>query len=353
MITLLALIGGTGFAATPAGDAGLASSIVTNPILRPPAQDPQITFHEGRYYYCESNADGVYLRVADDFTGLARAEPHRVWAPARRGRFTKNIWAPELHILDGRAHIYVAADDGDNANHRMGVLVAESGDILGPYRLVSILETQGWAIDGTVFTLADGRRYFIWSGWPGQENGQQNLYIARMKSPTELEGGRVLLKQPDQGWERHAMPICEGPQVLQREGRSFVVYSASGSWTADYCLGLLAFEGEDPLQAGHWTAGGRVFARNEFAHGVGHCAFVTSADGDDWIVYHTKTEPSDGWEDREVRAQPFRWDSKGWPVFGMPVNPILPLPKRFGKTLFFAGAEAVGAGAAVSGARVN
>ena len=318
----------TAFAETPVvtGASPAGFGLFQNPLLRPPAQDPQVTYHRGRYYYCESSPQGVFLRAAADLAGLVQAPARRVWAPEARGPMSKNIWAPELHILDGRAYIYVAADDGDNAKHRMGVLAAETDDIGGPYRLVSVLETGGWAIDGTVLELEGGRRYFIWSGWPGKKDGRQNLYIAAMKSPTELAGPRVLIKQPDQAWERGAMPICEGPQVLRREGKIFVIYSASGSWTADYCLGMLVLEGGDPMNAVNWRPAGRVFARNAFACGVGHCGFATSPDGrEDWLVYHAKTVARDGWGDREVRAQPFTWDARGWPVFGEPVDPRQPV----------------------------
>ena len=319
----------TAFAETPVVTGALPASFGSfqNPLLRPPAQDPQVTYHRGHYYYCESSSRGVFLRVATDMAGLAHAPARRVWAPEANGPMSKNIWAPELHILDGRPYIYVAADNGDNAKHRMGVLSAETDDVAGHYRLVSMLDTGGWAIDGTVLELAGGRRYFIWSGWPGKKDGQQNLYIAAMKSPTELVGPRVLIKQPDQAWERRAMPICEGPQVLRRDGKTFVIYSASGSWTADYCLGMLVFEeGDDPMKAANWRSAGQVFARNSFACGVGHCGFTTSPDGrEDWLVYHAKTVARDGWGDREVRAQPFTWDARGWPVFGEPVDPRLTL----------------------------
>lgn len=331
-LSLLLLVA-MGIATSASAEAAAAASpafappiAFTNPLLRPPAQDPQITYHNGKYYYCESSEEGIFLRVAGDFAALGQTSRRRIWAPAKRGPVSHHIWAPELHILDGKAYIYFAADDGDNDRHRMGVLVAETDDLAGPYRLASVLETDGWAIDGTVLTLNDGKRYFIWSGWPGKKNGRQNLYIAPMKSPTELAGARVLIKQPDQAWERRAMDICEGPQVLQRNGRTFVVYSASGSWTADYCLGMLVLDGADPLDAKSWTPAGQVFARNQFAYGVGHCSFVSSADGqEDWLVYHAKNLRRDGWHDREVRAQPFTWDQRGWPVFGEPVNPVLPL----------------------------
>jgi len=313
-------------AAEPTALAPLAPQVFTNPLLQPPAQDPQITYQDGHYYYCESSEEGIFMRKSRDFGSLGQAPRQRVWAPANNGPVSHHIWAPELHILDGKAYIYFAADDGDNDNHRMGVLVAETDDLAGSYRLAGVLDTGTWAIDGTVLTLDDGRRYFIWSGWPGKKNGQQNLYISAMKSPVELSGSPVLIKEPDQEWERRAMPICEGPQVLRRDGRTFIVYSASGSWTADYCLGMLVLDGANPLDATTWKPAGQVFARNEFAYGVGHCGFVSSPDGrEDWLVYHAKNKRRDGWSDREVRAQPFTWDERGWPVFGEPVDPLLPL----------------------------
>lgn len=114
------------------------------------------------------------------------------------------------------------------------------------------------------------------------------------------------------------MPICEGPQVLRRAHQTFVVYSASASWTADYCLGMLVHRGGDLMDPSAWTKSGQVFGRNEYAVGVGHCGFVRTPEGQDWILYHAKTRNRPGWADREVRAQTFTWDRAGHPVFGMP-----------------------------------
>ena len=104
------------------------------------------------------------------------AESRRVWAPPARGPVSRNIWAPELHQIDGKFYIYFAADNGVNANHRMWVLAAVTDDPAGSYRLVGSLETGGWAIDGTVLTDVFGNHTFVWSGWPGSTNGRQNLY---------------------------------------------------------------------------------------------------------------------------------------------------------------------------------
>lgn len=291
-----------------------------NPVLPAPAQDPHVMWHRGLYYYCESSSEGIFVRVARDFLALAEAPRRLVWSPSPTGPASKNIWAPEMHFLDGRCYLYFAADDGRNANHRMWVLAAETSDPAGRYALAGRLETGGWAIDGTILSDARGGRFFVWSGWPGKRNGRQNLYIARMQSPVELVGERVLIAEPQHAWERRGMAICEGPQILQRNGRTFIVYSASGSWTEHYCLGLLAHDGGEFLDPHAWRKVGPVFEKNAHGWGVGHCGFVTAPDGSDWILYHAKTSRKPGWTDREVRAQRFSWRSDGLPFLGAPVS---------------------------------
>ena len=116
------------------------------------------------------------------------------------------------------------------------------------------------------------------------------------------------------------MPICEGPEILKHSERTFIVYSASGSWTQHYCLGMLVNEDGQFLNPSSWRKVGPVFAGIDSVFGVGHCSFIRSPDGtEQWIVYHAKEKKEDGWEDRSVRAQPFTWDADGRPVFGTPV----------------------------------
>jgi len=197
--------------------------------------------------------------------------------------------------------------------------VLEANDPFGPYVCRGALETSGWAIDGTILRQPNGALYFVWSGWPGRENGQQNLYIAPMRNPWTLSGPRVLLAQPEHSWECVDMAICEGPQILQNEGRTFLVYSASGSWTVDYCLGLMELEGDDPLNTSSWQKKGCVFKKTSQVWGIGHCSFVKSPDGtENWIVYHAKSKKKKGWADRNVRTQQFGWTEEGLPCFGEP-----------------------------------
>ncbi len=286
--------------------------------------------HGGFYYYCESrNKRQVFIRRSKTLAGIGQDPGVCVWTAPSRGKNSDNVWAPELHLIDGRWFIYYAADDGRNENHRMWALECDGPDPRGKYRSCGRLETGGWAIDGTVLVLDDGRKYFIWSGWPGRRNIQQNLYIASMRDPVTLAGGRVLLSTPEKPWERAAMPICEGPQVLKRNGDIFIVYSASASWTSDYCLGLLHNKSTDVLNPATWTKHGPVFQKTDQVWGVGHCSFVKSlCQTEDWIIYHSKSSRGQGWEDRDVHAKRFTWTGDGFPDFGEPAPrriPALPL----------------------------
>jgi GH43 family beta-xylosidase len=292
-----------------------------NPLLPPHSADPWIIFHEGWYYYCESRNDqrSICIRTSRTIAGIADDPGAFVWHAPPKGATSNAVWAPELHWLDGRWYIYFAADNGYNENHRMWVLESETSDARGNYRCRGPMSTGGWAIDGTVLE-EDGSRYFIWSGWPGRQNGQQNLYAALMKDPLTLAGPRVLLCTPDQPWERRAMPICEGPQVLKRNGTVFLVYSASGSWTPDYCLGMLIHRSGDILNPDSWEKRGPVFEKTEQVWGVGHCSFVKSpCQTEDWILYHSKSLRKHGWEDRDVHAKKFGWSADGLPDFGSPL----------------------------------
>jgi GH43 family beta-xylosidase len=287
-------------------------------------------FHEGFYYYCEAREKQrcIVVRKSRTIPGIGADPGVVVWKAPRRGRNSNALWAPELHRIGDKWFIYYAADDGDNRNHRMWVLEGETSHPQGPYRCRGDLHTQGWAIDGTILAEQDGRLFFVWSGWPGNRNGRQNIYIAPMSDPATISGPRALIARPTEDWERVGMPICEGPQVLQRDGRTFLVYSASGSWTPDYCLGLLVSKSGDFLNPSDWEKRGPVFTQTEYVWGLGHCSFVKSpCQTEDWILYHSKSSKAHGWNDRDVHAKKFTWTADGLPDFGTPLprtSTILP-----------------------------
>lgn len=322
-VCLVLLLGGALTQAAPPPPASGAAQVkktITNPIA-PDANDPWVLRHNGAYYYCYSRRGGIWVNRAGTLKEVLQRNGQCVWRPEPDQPYSRQLWAPELHRIGDRWYIYFAADDGENANHRMYVLTGAGDDPMGPYTLAGRLAAQPdrWAIDGTVLQYR-GQLYFIWSGWEGEKDVSQELYIARMKSPTEVEGERVQISRPDHDWERSRYPINEGPEALEHNGCVFIIYSADASWTDAYCLGQLELVGEDPLDPKAWKKKSvPVFSPTADVFGPGHCSFIKSPDGsEDWIIYHSAKEQGSGWG-REGRAQRFEWTAEGQPKFGAPL----------------------------------
>ncbi len=52
---------------------------------------------------------------------LPNAVSKVVYTPPAGTMYSKQLWAPEIHYLDGKWYLYFAADDGVNKHHRMYV----------------------------------------------------------------------------------------------------------------------------------------------------------------------------------------------------------------------------------------
>ncbi|WP_235918586.1 glycoside hydrolase family 43 protein [Sediminibacterium soli] len=254
------------------------------------------------------------------------------------GPYSKELWAPEIHFLQNKWYIYFAADSGNNNDHRLWVLENASADpFKGSWKMKGKLVTPDdkWAIDGSLF--AHKRQlYLVWSGWEGDVNGQQNIYIAKMKNPWTVEGQRSKISSPELPWEMHGdlhdkynpphVNVNEGPEVLSRGGKLFLIYSASGCWTDFYALGMLSASADsDPMDPASWRKSAEpVFkqSRENSVYAPGHNSFFVSPDGkESWILYHANDQQGQGCGGhRSPRAQPFSWARDGTPLFGIPVK---------------------------------
>lgn len=296
----------------------------SNPIKESGA-DPWVIKYNEYYYSCYSNGNNsIYIGKSKRLEDVYNEEyTKKVWQAPAGKEYSKEIWAPELHYLNGKWYIYFAADSGKNEDHRMFCLEGLEDDPQGEFTFKNKLSVKDdrWAIDGTVFNKGNGELYFIWSGWEGDKNISQNIYIAKMSDPYTLTGNRVKISEPEEDWEKVGVPLVnEGPEVLVKDGTIHVVYSASGSWTDDYCLGLLTCEDGDVMNPDSWKKTGPVFSKTEGAYGPGHCSFTKSPDGkEDWILYHADEQSGSGWGGRSIRMQRFTWNNN-YPVFGTPVK---------------------------------
>lgn len=308
-----------------------------NPLL-PRGQDPFVTFHDGSYHYIHAGSPlgptPLYVSTADSLTGLRYAQAIPVWTPQESGEATTDIWAPEIHFLDDNWWLYVAAWSGVHGDpHRMYVLEGGKDPREGFSMKADLTPAKTpWGIDGTILKNRD-KTYYVWSGKEKITVGEssdplthvdtQHLFISEMKSPWEFTGPTQKIATPTFEWEiTEPQPVNEGPEVLQRNGRTIVVYSAGHALTDDYCLGMIVNDTNDFLNPEMWHKfRDPIFCKTPEVFGPGHPSFTTTKDGkEDWIIYHSAQHSGSGF-DRQVNAQPFTWSTDGFPIFGSPVSP--------------------------------
>lgn len=301
--------------------ASFAVGQFTNPIISS-GGDPWAFQWGGQYFYTATN--GANMTVArSPWLPSLNSNAVVAWAPPSEMAYNRDVWAPEIHRIDGKWYAYLTATDGPLGNHRMFVLEGDSQDPQGSYTLMGQISPPGtMAIDGTVMSYGEDN-YFIWSG-PGTHSNTSSLYIARMENPWTLTSDApVEISYPTQTWEQNGQTINEAPEILKHGDDIFLTYSANDTRSVFYAIGALKLTGSDPMQASAWTKlDGPLFSwlNSAGVFGPGHASFVKSPDGaQDWIVYHAMDDGR-GNVPRDVRTQPFTWNEDGTPNFGKPIK---------------------------------
>ena len=317
----------------------------TNPLL-PSGADPWSIHKDGYYYYTHTVGNKLVIWKTKNLADLETAPSKTIWIPPAGTMYSKQIWAPEIHFIQQKWYVYFAADDGRNENHRMYVLENAStdpmqGEWIFKGKVADV--SDKWAIDGSVFEYRK-QLYMIWSGWEADQNGEQDIYIAKLKNPWTIDGNRVRIGSPVFDWEQHGdlndprnprhVNVNEGPQVLKNKDQLFIIFSASGCWTEFYALGMLKLKGTNLLDSSAWQKARQPMFVTSEKNGVfspGHNSFFKSPNGkEDWILYHANSAPGQGCGGfRSPRAQRFSWKADGTPDFGEPVKTgvVLPIPK--------------------------
>lgn len=300
--------------------------------------DPFVCLVDGYYYFTASVPayDRIVLRRGKTPEELRTAEEITVWEKHEKGIMSQHIWAPELHFIDGGWYLYFAAGDVDDIwAIRPYVLRCTGADpMTDPFEELGMLKAadpfsfQDFSLDMTVFAHKK-QWYCIWAEKVNVGKKISNLYIARMKSPVELETAQVLLTTPDYDWERVDFWVNEGPAVLTHEGRIFVTYSASATG-ACYCMGLLSADADaDLLDPASWKKEREpvlATCEEQGLYGPGHNSFVKDVDGrTDLMFYHARPYDEiigDPLYDPNRHTYRMRvvWSEENWPVFAFENN---------------------------------
>jgi GH43 family beta-xylosidase len=303
---------------------------IDNPIV-PQRADPWIVRDEstGCYWFIGTvpEFDRLEMRHACRINDLKLAEPKTIWRMRESGPMSANIWAPELHRIDGVWYIHFAAGDVDRRfSIRMYVLSNTSADPMsGEWKEEGQIETpwDSFSLDATFFEHR-GKRYLVWAQMDRDRSYNSALLIAEMESPTRIRQDVVVISEPLLDWERLGYKVNEGAAVIVRNGKVFMTYSASAT-DHRYAMGLLwADEDADLMDPRSWNKLPQpVFTTDESLgrFGPGHNSFTLAEDGEtDLLIYHARdyrelrgtplTDPN-----RHARARVLYWDENGFPDF--------------------------------------
>jgi GH43 family beta-xylosidase len=305
---------------------------VINPVVLQRADPSVYQAADGYYYLTDSVPDynAVELRRATTLEGLSTAQPVTLFHSPSSGPKSRWIWAPDIRYYDGTWFIYYSASPSPNTfDHRLYTMQTASADpMTGAWTQNGELAT-GWqsaTIDPTSFTAGDGRRYLVWAQKDSDTQGNSNIYIGLLGTPTSLLGTQVQLSAPELPWEEIGYSVNEAPAVMQSHGKVWITYSASAT-DASYEMGLLSAPASaDLLDPASWTKSPTPVFTSSVAssvYGPGSNSFTVSDDGLDVInVYNARSYApvADPVQDRNraIRMQKVSWRPDGTPDFGTP-----------------------------------
>ena len=301
-------------------------------VLIPQRADPCILLADDGWYYFTASVpafDLVEIRRAKTIEELPDAPTRVVWRKRETGPMSLFVWAPEIHVVDGKWTIYFAVasntpDPNGMLSHRTYCIQCAGDPMVDEWVEMGQVNT-GWesfCIDSTTF-VANGKRYFCWAQKAEDIPGNSNLYIAEMISATELKLPATLLTVPEYDWEVIGYLVNEGPSVLKHNGKLFLTYSASAT-DENYAMGMLTADaGADLTDAASWSKSPVPVMVTDPAHkiyGPGHNSFTKDKEGRDLLVFHARPYPGfigDPLSDpnRHCHVWPVEYDENDRPIF--------------------------------------
>lgn len=280
------------------------------------------------------------VRMADTLAGLADdANPEEVHLlkrgdkDAQGNTMTGCFWAPEFHEIDGKLSILFMPCYGNNPDMMSGrasIMQLEqddSGAHLDPTKPENwtapktitrangseLNAVSGISLDMTYFQDKSGQAYYAW---------QQvcHTFIAKVdpSHPEILTSDPVRIIAPEYAWDN---TCAEGPNVLARDGKLFMIYSGAPVGNT-YTTGLVTApdSGADLTDPASWTKLNYPLQKSgkfegEWQLGTGHGMWTEDEDGAVIYVYHARTD--DGGTGRDMFVRRVHFAADGMPIMDM------------------------------------
>lgn len=252
-----------------------------------------------------------------------------------------SFWAPELHTINGRLTVLFMPcfnnEWTDGAAHFAQLKKDDQGFDLDPTLSTSWSTPQevtradgtklaintdggiGMSLDMTYFVDEMGQSYYSW-----QQLGA--VYLAKMDptDPSKTTSDPVLIVSPEYAWDN---VISEGPNVLVRDGKFYMIYSGSSVGTS-YTTGLAIADASgntDLLTPDAWHRLNYPIQKSgifngEWQLGTGHGMWSKDEDGKDLYVFHAYANETPGYSNvagRDTFLCRVHWAADNLPIFDM------------------------------------
>lgn len=304
---------------------------LSNPLSMQNCSDPFLTYDKklGYYYLLATEGRGIMtvFRSRELGTILTGGEQRDVYVCKTGGAFGP-LWAPEMYKIGGKWYIYTSCQEDPQCTvKRLFILQSKTEDPFDGFEYGAKPDTSIYAIDPTSAVI-DGVQYICYSE-VDPERHLQRLVIREMKDPLTFTNNLAPIAYPELPWElvppyTGHRAIAEGAFFLQHGGRLFIIYSANGCWSDDYCLGVLEHTGGPICDASRWFKHEKpLFKKGNGVFGPGHASFFESPDGSEvWCAYHCllKSNPDCTPVPRYTCVQKIAFDGQGYPVMTEPVG---------------------------------
>lgn len=311
-------------------------STFKNPISTFSTGDPFITYDSVTRYYYALFTRGTKLelfRSRKASTIISDNDTRVIYTPnGERDGIWGDIWAPEMHRApNGKWYVYTSGRiKPEPSEKRIFVVECSSTDPFdGEWSFCAIPFPNTFSIDPTIYTAKDGTQYLC-SSRVDSTFGQV-LDICDLANPFTCGKNSATIAKAELDWELVSpyidkYAIVEGAFFIENNNRLFIIYSANGCWSDNYCLGVLEHTGGAICDKNNWKKHEKpllVFGNG--VYGPGHASFFYSPDHSElWCAYHGMNEHNENTKPapRYLNIQKVLFDDSGYPIMGLPIGYI-------------------------------
>jgi beta-xylosidase len=210
--------------------------------------------------------------------------------------WARDYWAPEVAAVDGTYYMYYSVGEADRGHL---IRVATSSSPEGPFvdHGTVLTPDERFAIDPHPFRDGDDwYLYYAHDVLDGERVGT-TIAVDRLVDMTTLAREPRTLLRATHDWQMflrgremygavYDWHTLEGPFVVKRDGRYYLLYSG-GAWEKpSYGVGFAVADA--PLGPFREPHAGPVVLRTVPGEvlGPGHCSVVPGPDGNDHLAYH-------------------------------------------------------------------